>query len=324
MRRLPLKLASAVVALAASLALPQTAPAQETPPTPATLVEEVEVIARLPGPALWRVSTPTSQLWILGTAGPVPRGFQWDNRRVVTALDGARELVMPPVATGGLGDLVTFLVDPGHLLHLPPGETVRGDLPPELSARWEAAARAIGRDPAHYDHWRPVVAAAALAGDAQGHYRLALAGPLMAVAALAKTHHVKMRGLAAYKVGDLIRGLSQTAPRAGSACIALAVGMAEGLPADAQRRAAAWSTGDVKALKAIDGRSDTGACLDAVPAVAALRDRMAADWAKGLAQALATPGKTVAAVDLDNLTRNGGLLDQLKAQGLDVIGPEYR
>jgi hypothetical protein len=318
MRRPQARLAAAL-ALAASLAVPQTAPAQDAPPSPATMVQEVEVIALLPGPALWRVPTPSSQLWILGLDGPVPRGFQWDNRRVVTALDGARELVVPPVATGGLGDVFTLLA----VLHPPRGQTVRGDLPPALAARWEAAARAIGRDPAHYDHWRPVIAAGALSSDAQGHYGLNPAGPLLAVAVLAKNQHVKMRQLAAYKAGDLIRELGQTPPQAGAACIALAVGMVEGLPVDAQRRAAAWATGDLKTLKAIDETSNRGACLDGIPAVAAFRDRAAEDWAKALGQAMASPGKTVVAVNLDDLTRKGGLLDQLKAQGLEVIGPAY-
>ena len=320
MSRLLTRLPSTVLALAASLAVPQAAPAQDAPPSPATLVEEVEVIARLPGPALWRVSTPTSQLWILGLAGPLPQGFQWDDRRVVTALDGARELVLPPVATGGLGDIFAFL----HVLNLPRGETVRGGLPPALATRWEAAARSVGRDPAHYDHWRPVIAAGALSADARRHYRLSLGGPSLAVATLARNRHVKTRQLAAYKAGDLIRELGQTPPQAGPICISLAVGMVEGLPADAQRQAEAWATGDLKTLRAIDQRSDTNACLDAIPAVAALRDRAAADWAKELGRALTAPGKTVMAADLDTLTRKGGLLDQLKAQGLDVIGPEYR
>jgi hypothetical protein len=305
------------LALTASLGVARRAPAQDAPPSPATLVEEVEVIARLPGPALWRLSTPTSQLWILGLDGPMPGGFQWDNRRVVAALDGARELVLPPVATGGLGDVFTFL----HVLHLPSGETVRGDLPPVLAARWEAAARAIGRNPAHYDHWRPMIAAGALSSDAQAYYRVNPDGPLWAVAALAKSQHVKLRPLAAYKAGALIRGFGQAPPQVGPACITLAVGMVEGLPADAERRAAAWATGDLEALKAIDENSNHGACLDAIPAVAAFRDRAAADWANELGQALTTPGKTVVAVQLDDLTRKGGLLDQLKAQGLEVNGP---
>jgi len=316
--RAPARLAAAL-SLIASLVFPQSAPAQDAAPSPATLVEEVEVIAHLPGPALWRLSTPTSQLWILGLDGPLPRDFQWDNRRVVTALDGAQALVLPPVATGGLGDVFTLF----HVLHLPRGETVRGDLPPVLAARWEAAARAIGRDPAHYDHWRPVIAAGASSSDAQTYYHLNPVGPLLAVAALAKSEHVKLRLLAAYKGGDLIRELDQAPPQAGSACISLAVGMVEGLPVDAARRAAAWATGDLKTLKAIDENSSHSACQDANPAVAAFRNRAAADWAKELGRTLVAPGKTVVAVQLDDLTREGGLLDQLKVQGFEVDGPAY-
>jgi len=310
------------LALAAWLLSPPTAPAQEAPPSPAALVQEVEEIARLPGPALWRVSTPTSQLWILALAGPMPKDFQWDNRRVVTALDGARELVLPPVASGGLGDLVTLLLDPGHVIHLPGGETVRGDLPPDLRARWEAAARAIDKDPAHYDHWRPVIAALALGADTAHHDRLG-PGVQQSVMALARSHHVKTRPVAGYKAMDIIRELSQTPPQASNACIALVAGSVERATADAQRRAAAWATGDLKTLKAIDEETDSSACLDAVPAIVTLRNRAAADTAKGLAQALATPGKTVVAADLNELTRKGGLLDQLRAQGLEVIGPTW-
>ena len=309
-------------ALAAGLAIPQPAPAQDAPPSPAALVEEVEVIARLPGPALWRVSTPTSQLWILGLAGPLPKGFQWDNRRVVAALDGASELVLPPVATAGLGEVVTLLIDPRHVLHLPSGETVRGDLPPALASRMEAAARSIGQNPAHYDHWRPVLAALALAADGQRHYGFSQ-GPLATVPSLAKSRRVKLRPLASYDASDIIRGLAGTPPDAAAACVALAVETVERLPVDGPRRATAWATGDLKTVKAIGDASNSGACMDAVPAVASLRDRAAADWAKELAHAVARPGKTVVAVDLESLTRPGGLLQQLKAQGLEVIGPAY-
>ena len=66
--------------------------------------------------------------------------------------------------------------------------------------------------------------------------------------------------------------------------------------------------------------SGLGVCLDAAPGAASFRDRAAADWAKELGRVLASPGKTVVAVDLDNLARKGGLLDPLKAQGLEVVG----
>jgi uncharacterized protein YbaP (TraB family) len=318
----PTRLASAVVALAAALALPQAAPAQDAPPSPAALVEEVEVIAHLPGPALWRVSTPTSQLWILGMAGRLPKGFQWDDRRLAAALDGARELVLPPVASGGMGDLISILADRDHVRHLPPGETVRGDLPPALAGRWEAAARSIGRNAAHYDHWRPVQAALMLTYDADDHYRL-VDNPMARVVALAKDRRVKLRLLAGYKIVDLFRGSADIPPGVAQACIALAAEKVERLPVDGPRQATAWAMGDIETLRSIDGATGLGACRDAAPAVGAFRNRAAADWAKALGQALTAPGKTVVAIDLDDLTRRGGLLDQLKAQGLEVIGPTY-
>jgi uncharacterized protein YbaP (TraB family) len=314
------KVAAAVFVLATSFAIPQPAPAQDAPPSPAALVEEVEVIARLPGPALWRVSTPTSQLWILGMARSLPKDFQWDDRRLVAALDGARELVLPPVATAGLGDAFSIVVDPDHVRHLPSGKTMRGDLPPALATRWEAAARSIDRDPAHYDHWRPVPAALMLASDGNNHYGL-VGNPMARLLALAKDRRVKLRQLAAYKATDLLHSLMAPSDEAAQACVALAADIVEHLPVDGPRRATAWATGDLKTLKMVgDG---LGTCRDAAPASAAFRARAAADWAMELGHALAAPGKTVVAVDLDDLIGKGGLLDQLKAQGLEVIGPAY-
>lgn len=338
-RRLRLPLAVAILLLAASVATsrasfaqgspaPSDTSAQSSEPAPDapepptyTLVEEVEVIGRLPGPALWRVSTPTSQLWIVGMVGQIPKGFTWDNRRVLVALDGARELILPPGILGGVSNS-EMVLDPTHMFHLPPGETVRGNLPPALAARLEVVANAVGQKPVQYDHWRPVLSALWLSSVGPGHY--GYAPQILSIAGLAKIHHVKVRPLANYaKGGDLLRGLAAAPPAAGQACMTLVVQILEHLPADGPRRAAAWATGDLKTLREIGGVRDMGPCFDAVPGTATMRDRAAADWAKELGKVLVTPGKTVVAVNLDDLTRNGGLLDQLKAQGLDVIGPEY-
>jgi hypothetical protein len=201
--------------------------------------------------------------------------------------------------------------------------TVRGDLPPELANRWEAAARSIGQNPARYDHWRPWLAALLLASDGARYHHLV--GPLAKVVAeINKARRIKIRPLANYDASVLIRDMATAPPEVGTACVALAAEMVERLPMDGPRRATAWATGDLKAMKALGGDAGITACLDAAPAVAAFRSRAAADWAKELGHALESPGKTVVVVDLDDLTRKGGLLDQLKTQGLDVIGPEYR
>jgi uncharacterized protein YbaP (TraB family) len=310
-----------LAAACAGLAIVSTASAQEpAAPSPSTLVEEVEVIARLPGPAMWRVSTPTSQIWFFGLPGTgLPRDFHWDDRRLATALDGARELVLPPSVTSGAGDLFNVTADPGHLVRMSPGQTVRGDLPPDLRARWEAAARAVGQEPAHYDQWRPVLAARAMEADIAKRDQWNQLGAMIQMGPLAGKLHVKIRRLASYNGMEVLRRLEAT-PEAGQTCLRNAADLALA-PARPMEAIEAWAKGDFTAARALNGR--TGGCLAVVPAVVALSDRTAADWAKGLKTELAKPGKAVVAADLDTLTRKGGLLDQMKAEGLEVIGPAY-
>jgi uncharacterized protein YbaP (TraB family) len=310
-----------LTAACAARALFSTAYAQEPPPpSPATLVEEVEIIARLPGPALWRVSTPRSQIWFFGLPGTgLPRDFHWDDRRLATALEGARELVLPPSVMAGAGDLFRVTADPGHLVRMPPGQTVRTDLPPDLRARWEAAARAVGQDPAHYDQLRPVLAARAMEADIAKRDQWNQLGAMIQMGPLTNKLHVKARRLASYNGMEVLRSLAAT-PDAGQTCLRNAADLALA-PARPLEAIEAWAKGDFAAARALNGR--TGGCLSVVPAVAALSDRAAADWAKGLKAELARPGKAVVAADLDTLTRKGGLLDQLKAEGLDVIGPAW-
>ncbi len=296
--------------------------AQEAPPSPSSLVEEVQVIAKLPGPALWRISTPTSQLWIIGLVSPLPNRFAWDNRRLETALTGARELVIPPGATVGPLEMMSLLIDPGHVVHLDHGQTLRALLPDPLRARFEAAARSVGQDPAHYDHWRPAFASMALVFDAEQKAQLNPKGPQRSVVDLARRKGVRVRKLAEYNAGDLVRSVSRLDQASSNACVAAAASLVERMPTDIPRLGEAWARGDVATIKAVEQAGSADACL-AAPPVAALRDRLAKDWADDLAKALTQPGKTVVAVDMGSLTRKGGLLDQLRAEGFTVIGPAY-
>jgi hypothetical protein len=324
MRSLTSKLAlGAICALAPALAFGPAASAQEPePPSPATLLEEVEVIAKLPGPALWRVSTPTSQIWFFAAPGTgLPKGFHWDDRRVATALEGARELVTPPQATLGIGALLGFVVDPGHVLHQPPGQTVRDGMPPELRARWEQAAGAVGQDPAHYDHWRPILAAAFMQNDLVKRDRGTKIGIDAQLNPLIRKSRVKVRPLASYPGDDMLKGMAST-PEAGSlACLGFMADWALAPPGDFTQAGEAWAKGDFAPALALTRRANV--CIDTTPALADFRSRAAADWAKGLKAELAKPGKVVVSADLDTLTRQGGLLDQMKAEGLEVIGPAY-
>ncbi len=284
---------------------------------------EIEIIAHLPGPALWRVSTPTSELWIIGLVGPVPKRMAWDTRRVEAALDGARELVIPPGASVNVIDIAGLLLDPFHRYHYPGDQTLRGTMSPEARERFETAAASVGQDPAHYDHWRPLIAAIALLADAQKHDALNPEGPQKTLMGLARARNVPTRRLTNYSVGQLMRAFSEAGPGAANACLSMVVDLTPRLPAYSERIGAAWSHGEVSVAMSTQAEITSDRCFDVVPGIQTLRDQVMADWVKGLAQTLQKPGKTVLAVDMETLTRSGGLLDQLRAQGLDVTGRAY-
>lgn len=284
---------------------------------------EIDIIAHLPGPALWRVSTPTSELWIIGLAGPVPKRLEWDTRRVETALEGARELILPPGASFTVFDMAGLLLDPGRRYHYPDGQTLRGAMTPAMRAKFDAAAQELGQDPAHYDHWRPLVAFVALMADAQKHDALNLEGPQKTLMHLAQAKNVPTRRLSPYSAGAIAQAFKDATPADQQTCLKLMVDLIPRLPAFSARLGDAWAHGDVDATLAAQAEVASDGCFTAVPGILKLEDRRGQDWAKSLAQTLRTPGKTVLAIDIRSLTKPGGLLDQLRAQGLDVTGRAY-
>ncbi|HSS14164.1 MAG TPA: hypothetical protein VLL04_09740, partial [Rhizomicrobium sp.] len=51
-----------------------------------------------PGPAVWRLTRGASEVWILGTVGPLPRDMEWNRPTVADLLDGTRAVLLPPRA----------------------------------------------------------------------------------------------------------------------------------------------------------------------------------------------------------------------------------
>jgi hypothetical protein len=120
-----------------------------------------------PGPAVWRLTRGASEVWILGTVGPLPRDMTWNRATVADLLDGARALLLPPRADFNLVDIGWFLLRHGSELSLPRGQKLEDGLPPDLALRFKAATAAIGADAEDYRTDIPIRAAVRLGQDFQ-------------------------------------------------------------------------------------------------------------------------------------------------------------
>jgi uncharacterized protein YbaP (TraB family) len=140
--------ASTQVALVPVPPAPQTAATQTAaaPPDPdATLVEELVVTGRLPGPAWWRVKKGDSVVYVLGSPSLAPERMQWDRGVFETRLKGANEVILPyrglrVKVKGAPGAMIAYM----RLKSSTPFEET---LPPDLRARFVAVREKIGQPP---------------------------------------------------------------------------------------------------------------------------------------------------------------------------------
>ena len=152
-------------ALLAGLALCAPASAQEEDPALSPLVEALEVVAKPPGPALWRVSQGQSEVVIVGTVSPIAHQQTWDSRRVEKALAGARLVLTPAEPKTGPIVLAALLLRDAPRLRVAAGSTLESRLPPAVAGRF-AADREVARQKAdRYDRWKPGAAGFMLLGD---------------------------------------------------------------------------------------------------------------------------------------------------------------
>src|SRR6478672_5880042 len=96
-RLAPLSLAALICALPGA-AQPPARPAVPTVAADdpdATLVEELVVRGRLPGPAWWRVEDADTTVWVLGVPSLAPRRMEWDRSIFERRLQGANVVVLP-------------------------------------------------------------------------------------------------------------------------------------------------------------------------------------------------------------------------------------
>lgn len=307
-------------ALLIGLLLSTAARAQDDPAL-SPLVEALEVVAKPPGPALWRVSRGGSEVVIVGTVSPIAHQQTWDSRRVERALSDAKLLLTTPKARAGPLVLAALLLRDAPRLRVSDGSTLESRLPPDLAARF-AADRAAARQKAdRYDRWKPGVAGFMLLSDYDKAAGLSRAKPAQTIEQMAKKARVKIRPMNDVDLGPLIKQAGRLDDAAHQSCLRVALGELERQAPDPRAVGRAWANGDLRTLSRIYLPSALEPCLLQVASGPSLIARQIDSATTGVSAALGTPGRTVALIDLSLLLRPGGVLDRLAAQGATVTAP---
>lgn len=236
----------------------------------------VVVTGAQPGPGLWRVSRDGHVLHILGTQSPLPGDIQWQADEVRQVLAEAGTVLQAPEVgvKADVGLLRGLVLVPAayRAMRNPGGRSLQQVLPPDLYARWSRLkARYLGRERG-IGKRRPAIAAYQLYRAAREEHGLRADGDRVVWPLIASV--VDTRGLqpvatgGEIKVEDPRRALAEFRAEPlwpqNLECFRRTLDLVEHQLPQAVRRANAWATGDIAALRAMpDDGGQASACLAA-------------------------------------------------------------
>ncbi|HWW26118.1 MAG TPA: TraB/GumN family protein [Caulobacter sp.] len=330
-RRIPALIGGAALGLAA-LALPASAQAPAAPSGQtvelfpqdpgSAVVEELQVVARPPGPALWLVEKGAAKLYVVGSAPPLPHQLKWDSPRLNRAMDQASLVLVPPEASvGPLQVTKFFLTGGGGVRYGPFSKNLEDRLPADLKTRFVSARERAGRTAVPYKDWKPAVAGFILLSDFRQAAGLSEAKPVSTIERMAKAKGVKVKAMSQYRLGPILASAGKLSDEANLACLRDALTELEYDGAHPTDIGTDWANGDLTSVRARYSSSAAQRCVMRAPGGPALLAQQIGQSADALNGALNRPGVTIAVVDLAFLLPANGVLDRLKAAGATITSP---
>jgi hypothetical protein len=310
-------LPSVLAAVAMAGAAAPNAPAKPAPPeAPWSIAEPVMVTA--PAPRLWKLVRGGATVWVLGEISPLPKGLVWNSAPLTRVMQGADRVLLPPEGSVGVWDGLGALVRS----RLPSGATLGAALPPELDRRYRAVLARLGRNPDKTQRDKPAWAALFLELDFMRSPGVDASEPLSTLQRMARARHIPVQRMATYRRTGVLNELVGLPEGEGEATLSDAVeGVEFGLD-HVTAAGQAWAKGDLKSVRANISPDETPLIvLLHTPAGRLTYDRAVDDTTDALRSALGRPGVTVAVMRLAALVQQGGALDRLRAEGVEVSEP---
>ena len=281
-----------------------------------TVIAELVVQGSLPGPAWWTVAKGDSTVWIIAAPASLPHRFAWDRGVLRHRLTLSREIIMPPAATAGLGDLFAFLSARSKMKTKAPLEQ---RAPSNVAAKFTAAAAAIKRPASNYDHWNGVGAAMFMALDFRRGIGIEIQEPVLANEGEAHRAHVPLVYAAKYRAITAVRAaVAEVTPAIEWACVTAVSDEIAGGKSRFELAAQGWGRGDTRA--ALNAGRGFEACINSLPVGAGIAREVIDDDTQAIETALETPGHVIAVVPVRTLLAEDGVLDRLRRRGYSVSG----
>jgi len=295
------------------------------PAPPPQQLDEIEVSGERTGPGLWHVHHGDAQLWILGSMSPLPKGITWRSKQVEEVLGSTSQVLVQKPFDIGVARIVWLLLTERSLFMLRGGKRLKDVMPAALHERFAVQRAKYTDDPAKWERFRPLIAAAFLQQAAFHQVGLSTRVDMgAAMRTLAKNHGVRIEEVKIAGVSDVLEALKTMPPATENACVAASLVTVESDLPRLLDRAQAWAGGNIERIQELQGPEEVDTCraaLDAGSGPADVIARMRATWLGVFEKYLQGRGSTIAVVNFDMLLERGGLLDELRAKGYQVDAP---
>ena len=329
-----LLLASAMVAHATNT--PESAD-----PRPIPTLQTVLVKGHQPGPGLWRVSKAGHVLWILGTLSPLPAGMTWQSAEVEATVAASQAVLgaghaKPDIGMGAMFTMASLAPAAMRSQYNPDKATLASALAPPLYARWTLAKQRYAIPPKDFEKLRPMYASQELywkAVVAAGLTRTSTVPGVVAGAAeragvpIIDTGFTYPLELDRKHLKKRIKEVN-AASGADIACFVETLDVLESDVSLMKRRANAWATGDVRALRELRTGDIRPPCQDVAESTLAvlgadeIRRKLRDSWLRAAQASLARNPSTFATLPIADLLDDNGVLEDLQGLGYLIEAPD--
>nr|WP_240048839.1 TraB/GumN family protein [Parerythrobacter lutipelagi] len=306
---------SFAAALAAISLCPAPAFAQEA----SLSQDEIVVTAQRSGAPMWTIETPTGTVILVGEISAVPKSTPWEPDRLKDAAAGADRVFIRALPKFSPGDVFRLIFAGGRITKLPDGKVAADFLSAEQRTRLAALETEYDVD---YDRRSFLMSGFDLLARRLDFDDKTTKDPTDIVRKAADRADVPITRPERFRGEDLLDDLAEADPKSHIPCLEAAMTATEAGQGIIAQRGDAWRNREIPAVMANPLEIALGTCWpwadDDVGKE--IRDQ----WTGMIADSAEAAGVTLAVVPLRVLAEQDGVLDQLEARGLPIVGPEWR